>query len=93
MIHLTVYSFKIENLKSCIVNLYEISKVLPKISTLEENEKIYLSFSSAYYKLEKKNDDSDYKLDKFVTDMGNFYKCHEVITKAFANCRDISRNH
>jgi hypothetical protein len=55
---------------------------------MEDNDKILLSFSSAYHKTEKVKDDSNYILDKFVIEMGKYYKRPEVVIQSFTNCSD-----
>jgi hypothetical protein len=77
-----------ENTRSCVVFLNEISKLVTKFPIMEDNEKILLSFSSAYHKSEKSKDDSNYILDKFVVEMGKFYKRPEVVIEAFTSCSD-----
>jgi hypothetical protein len=84
----SIYITNVDNTRSCIVFLYEISKLITRYPVMEDNEKILLSFSSAYYKTEKVKDDSNYILDKFVVEMGKFYKRPEVVIQAFTHCSD-----
>jgi hypothetical protein len=78
----------IDNLKSCAIYLWEISRLFNKISILEENEKVLLSFSSAYYNKEKQSE--ELSIDSFIPKIGNYYKNPEVLWNTVLESNDKS---